>query len=261
MPDLPNIQPPARRAMTIFYILDVSGSMAGQKISVLNRAMEETIDSLKEVARSSADAKLKIAVLKFSSGCEWVNANGPEDMEDFLWTDLTAGGLTDAGETLKELNSKLSRNAFLQSMTGNYIPIIIFMTDGQPTDDYKRELEKIRENKWFTRATKIGLAIGDDADMDMIADIVGNSEAVVKPNDLDTFARLIKFVSVTSSMTNSQTQNAGADMSGRGVIEDAINNGIIDRGEVGGDLGTMEPEAVAPIDVNGYDDPDTGWDD
>ncbi len=256
MPSINDVATPPRRELTVFYILDTSGSMSGQSISMLNRAMEETVDSLKEVAKDTADAQLKIAVLEFSSGCRWVQPNGPENMEDFVWVDLTAGGLTDVGEALKELNSKMSRSSYLQSMTGAFLPIVVFMSDGNPTDDYKKELEKIRQNKWFKRATKIGLAIGDDADVDMIADVVGNCEAVVQPNDLSTFARLIKFASVTASVLNSQSQPVGTDTSGAGIIRSAAQEGVITEGEIVSDAGTMDPQ---PADVAVDDFGDDDW--
>lgn len=129
MPTL-DLPPVARKAMTIFYVLDTSGSMGGTPIATLNSAMEETIAALKQQAESNGDAELKIAVLEFNSGCKWLNPSGPEDMEDFMWEELSAGGLTDIGAALTELDSKLSRKAFLNSITGSYLPIIIFMTDG-----------------------------------------------------------------------------------------------------------------------------------
>ena len=219
MPDLGNdLGPCARRALTVFYVLDTSGSMSGTPIATLNRAMNETIEALKTVAKSNADALLKVAVLEFNSGCNWVNPSGPEEMEDFLWEDLEAGGLTDVGAALKELDSELSRHAFLQSMTGAYLPVIIFMTDGFATDDYKKALLEIRNNKWFSRATKIGFALGDSPDMKMISEIVGNSEAVIKTEDLDLFARLIKFVSVTSTMNGSQSKTSDNGFTGADIV-------------------------------------------
>ena len=114
--------------------------------------------------------------------------------EDFEYEYLEAGGLTDIGAALKELNSKLSRHAFLNSMTGALMPVIIFMTDGYATDDYSKTLEEIRKNRWFARGTKIGFALGDDPDLKMLSSVVGNSEAVIKTTDLDLFKRLMKFV-------------------------------------------------------------------
>ena len=256
MPNISEMSEVPRREMTIFYVLDTSGSMTGTPIATLNRAMGETVNSLKELAEKNADAKLKIAVLEFNSGCKWVNANGAEYMEDFVWEDLDAGGLTDVGAALKELDSKMSRSAFLESMTGQYMPIVIFMSDGYATDDYKTALTQIRENKWFKRGVKIGFALGDDPDVAMIADVVGNSEAVIKTNDLELFARLIKFASVTSSMVNSKSRTTSNVVTGAEIVRTGVGSGDIKPGDVvPPGVGTVPPEPIEPVTTSSGEDP------
>lgn len=227
MPNTDNLKEVPRKEMHVFYVLDTSGSMDGAKISMLNHAMEECTDALKDLAKSNADADLRIAVMEFNSGCKWITSNGPESLEDFVMDKLDAGGLTDIGAALKELNSKLSRHAFLNSMTGALMPVIIFMTDGYATDDYAKALDEIRKNRWFARGTKIGFAIGDDADVKMISSVVGNSEAVIKTTDLDLFRRLMKFVSVTASMLVSQSTTAETATTGADIVTMATESSDI----------------------------------
>lgn len=218
MPNIGDYTEAPRKDLHVFYVLDTSGSMEGTKIATLNRAMEECTEALKTLAKSNGDARLKIAVLEFNSGCRWLNPHGPEELEDFYYEYLKEGGLTDVGSALKELDSKLSRNAFLNSVMGSLMPVIIFMTDGYATDDYRKALEQIRKNRWFMRATKIGFAIGEDPDVKMISEVVGNSEAVIKTTDLDLFRRLMKFVSVTASMLVSQSHTTEVEASGKHIV-------------------------------------------
>lgn len=255
MPKINELEATARRALHIFYVLDTSGSMTGTPVATLNRAMEETVEVLRKQAKSNADAELKIAVLEFNSGARWIQPNGPENMEDFIWEDLSAGGLTDVGAALSELDSKLSRKAFLNSMTGAYLPIIIFMSDGCATDNYGKALDEIRKNKWFARSTKIGFALGENPDMEMISKVVGNSEAVVRTQDLDLFARLIKFASVTASMMCSTSRTSTQDVTGADILKEAIEQG-------------SAPDSIiesVPVDVpepsaDGKDSTSDGWD-
>lgn len=225
MPNVSDLTGTPRKEMHVFYVLDTSGSMDGQKISMLNHCMEECTDALKELAKSNADAELKIAVLEFNSGCRWITSGGPELLEDFEWDELNADGLTDIGAALVELNSKLSRKAFLSSMTGALMPVIIFMTDGYATDNYVEALEQIRTNRWFMRGIKIGFAIGDDADVKMISSVVGNSEAVIRTSDLDLFRKLMKFVSVTASMLVSQSSTTKTATMGADIVRLAKKDG------------------------------------
>lgn len=227
MPIIDNLRETPRRALHIFYVLDTSGSMAGESIATLNRAMRETTEALKDVAETNPDAELKIAVMSFDSDIRWINNSGPVALEDFIWEDLTAGGLTEVGAAMEELNSKLRDDAFMKSLTGAYMPIIIFMSDGYATDDYKKKLDIVRQNKMFHRATKIGFAIGD-ADVKMIAEVVGNSEAVIQTTDLATFAKLMKFVSVTSSVLRSQSSTDAGGTTGADVVKEAEEQGVVD---------------------------------
>lgn len=258
MPSMQDLSGTPRRELHVFYILDTSGSMSGVPIATLNRAMTETVAELKDQAKHNADALVKIAVLEFSSGCRWVtNEKAPEELEDFVWQKLTAGGLTDMGAALKELNSKLSRHAFLSSMTGAYVPVLIFMTDGYATDTYKDALEQIRQNRWFKNATKIGFAIGTDPDRAMIAEIVGTSEAVIETSNLELFAKMLKFVSVTATMLASESQTSADANSGKNVV-DMINNG---GNSTNNAVDTPTPAPTNP-GASSNDDPDPwDWDD
>lgn len=196
----------ARKLLPIIYVLDTSGSMEGSRIAAVNAAMNETMEVLKDVSSKNPTAELKIAVLQFSSGPQWVTEN-LVFMEDFYWNDLKAGGLTDFGSALNELNKKLSREWYLESPVGHKVPVIIFMSDGEPTDDYESALNKIKSNnKWFQVATKIAIAVGDDANIQVLQKIAGNKEAVIKVDDLETLKKLIRVVSVTASMIGSKSK-------------------------------------------------------
>ena len=71
-----------RKAMTLFYLVDTSGSMSGAKIGALNTAVRETLPIIEEISKTNSDSKIKIAVLEFSSGCEWMYPT-PIDIEAF----------------------------------------------------------------------------------------------------------------------------------------------------------------------------------
>ena len=53
-----------KRELTIFYVLDTSGSMVGTPIATLNRTMTETVEALKSFAKSLVDVKLDLLMLE-----------------------------------------------------------------------------------------------------------------------------------------------------------------------------------------------------
>ena len=195
----------ARKLLPIIYILDTSGSMTGDRISSVNEAMHDTVELLKEVAEKEPSADIKMGVLQFATNAKWVT-NGLISPDNFFWNDLSAAGLTDLGAALAELNDKLSRRAWLTSDVGFKAPVLIFMSDGCPTDDYVSALEKIKaENLWYQVSTKISIAVGDDADRGVLEQISGNREAVIEVNDSESLKQLIKVVSVTASQIGSKS--------------------------------------------------------
>lgn len=200
-----------RKVMTLFYLVDTSGSMQGAKIGALNTAVRETLPIIKAISENNSDSQIKIAVLEFSSGCEWMYGT-PTDIETFEWRDLQAGGLTSLGEAYDNLSQKLSySHGFMMQATGSFAPVIILLSDGVPTDDPEHALMKLRANNWFKAATKIAIAIGDDCEKSTLIDFTGNEEAVLTVHNVDELKKIIRMVSVTASRVNSKTASVGKD--------------------------------------------------
>lgn len=257
--DMNKMQPVARPLLPIIFVLDTSGSMQGQPISMLNHCMEEVINILGSFAASNSDALLKIGILKVHSGAHWIQPKGLEEFGDFIYSPLKAGGLTDMGAALTELNNKLSRNAFLVSTTGRCKPIIIFMTDGQPTDSWEEPLRNLEtNNKWYQNSIKIGFAVGDGADVRVLSDIVGNSEAVIQTSDLATFNILLRKVAINSAMIGSKSHVAGEAPSNTEIVEGTLRE--VDLGDSAQTANDMGIQVADPVNVDDEDDDDWGGD-
>ena len=218
-----------RRVMTLFLLVDTSGSMTvNGNIGRVNSAIEEMVPLLQEVSDENADAEIKVAVLAFSSGCRWVTRNasgqaGAESLETFFWNDLEASGLTDMGAAFAELESKLSRNAFLASSTGAYAPVIILLSDGQPTDSWQAGLDKLKRNNWYRCATKIAISV-DNGDTSVLTAFTGTSESVLQVNSgREDLKSLLCRLAVVSSTMQSRSISAA---SGGTDSEEAQNRAI-----------------------------------
>ena len=194
---LDQVTPSPRKIMTLFYVVDTSGSMTGDKIGSVNSAMEEAITvDLPDISTANDDAEIRVAIMQFSSGCSWITpSSGPIGIGDVIWNDLHTNGLTDLGAACVELDKKLSRNEFLESQTGAYAPVILLFSDGGPTDNWEKGLEQLKKNNWFKHAIKIAIAIGEDADKNVIA-----------VNDKHTLKALIRKVSVRASEFQSHSK-------------------------------------------------------
>jgi uncharacterized protein YegL len=205
-----------RRTMVLFFLVDTSGSMSGDKIGAVNEAIREVIPEIKDISAENADAQIKIVVLDFSSGARWLYEQ-PIDSDQFVWNNLDAGGLTDMGIAFKMLNEKLSRTQFMADAVGSYAPAIFMMSDGSPTDEYMKELVELRKNNWFKVAIKVAVAIGSDANTEILKEFTGNEECVLTVRSPQALRKMIRFASVTASQIGSKS-------SGIGVSDDTDSN-------------------------------------
>lgn len=212
-----------RRTMTLFFVIDKSGSMAGNKIGAVNDAIVNVLPMINDISDTNSDAEIKVAALEFSTSCQWMYSE-PKLANEFIWQDVTAGGLTSLGEACSELSSKLSRSGFMKSASGSYAPAIILLSDGGPTDNYKSGLSKLQSNRWFNSAIKVAIAIGDDADKDVLREFTGNMESVFTVHNIDALKQIIRIVAVTSSQIGSKSTSAGDTTKQDQVIKEIKND-------------------------------------
>ena len=213
--------PIVKKEMVLFLLIDQSGSMDGSKIGAVNTAVRDVLPELREVG--GADASIKIAPLLFSNGCEWMYPT-PVPVEDFQWRQIEADGLTAMGEAFTELAQKMSRKAFLSAPSSSVAPAIFLLSDGEPNDDWQAGLAKLRENNWFKYAIKVAVAIGDDANVDVLAEFTGTPEAVITVHTPEALRKMIRFVSITSTQIGSKSQPtiSGEPQSRQGEMTGAI---------------------------------------
>ncbi|MBQ9437273.1 MAG: VWA domain-containing protein, partial [Lachnospiraceae bacterium] len=194
--------------------VDTSGSMTGTRIGTVNAAMEECIPLLKEVAQANDDAEIKVAILQFSSGNSWMTSDqGPVALDDLVWNDLQAGGMTELGGALLELDKRLSRNEFLKSQTGAYAPVILLLSDGGPTDNWEAALTQIKQNNWFKHAIKIAIDIESGSERSVLEQFTGNAEAILDAKDANTLKKMIHKVSVRASEFQSHSKQSSETIS------------------------------------------------
>ncbi|MBQ1440855.1 MAG: VWA domain-containing protein [Clostridia bacterium] len=251
-----------KKVLPLIYVIDTSGSMDGDRISSVNRAMRELEPILREKVAEIPEAEIKIGAITFSNGAKWLTPQGLVSVEHFYWNDAKAGGLTDLGAALKELNAKLSRSSFLVSETGFCAPVLIFMSDGEPNDNWEKELKNISQsNRWFQIARKIAIAIGDEANKKVLEEIVRDKEAVIQTSDLETLKNMIIAVSVSASMMAGSSRMAGDEASGASILRNATAN--LDDDKIVFESADEQPVFDAPdpipVTLNDTGAGDTGW--
>jgi uncharacterized protein YegL len=194
----------ARRPLQFIWIVDRSGSMQGRKIESLNLAIRESIKPMQDVADANPNAEVFVRIVTFSDGAQW-HVSQPTDVRDFRWKDLDADGVTDMGQALMLVAHALS----LENMPQRGLPpVLVLISDGQPTDDYKRGLQALMDQPWGLKAVRIAVAIGDDADLDILQKFIGHSE--IKPLKAANAHELVKKIRWASTVPLQAASNPGS---------------------------------------------------
>ena len=235
MAELENLGGVTENEIIVIPIIDVSGSMCGERIGQVNEAMAEVPAQLADINENSIDAKLLIAPMEFSSGARWFSLknNQPAEVESFRWIDMKANGLTDLGAAFKLLNEKLTsvKKGGWMNEHGGLAPVLILISDGGPTDDYQTQLNALKNRAWFKAATKFAVAV-EGADESVLAEFTGNSEAVIDTtvirNDL---ASIVKAVVVSASKAASQSASGAGSESKYNTVMESNADEVNDRAQ------------------------------
>jgi len=199
----------SKRSLKIYWLVDVSGSMSGEKIATVNRAIKACIDPLKDAADDNHEAQMYVRVMKFSSGAQW--HIGETKIEDFEWHDLDVDGWTDTGAALKLMAKELTSEKMGQRALP---PVIILMSDGEATDDYQGGINELLSHRWGKSSVRIAIAIGDEANVSELSKFCSNPQEnpPLVANRASDLVRYIKWASVEVSksvsnpiITNSNT--------------------------------------------------------
>ena len=200
MPEIEGVT--LKKILPVIYVVDTSGSMKGSRIAAVNEALYEYKDILLTKANENPDTEINVGVLKFASKPEWVTGDGLVDIQEFYPEELSAvrepGNL---GAALVELGSKLSRNGFLNKEVGYYAPIIVFIGDGGPNDEWQETLNDLRRvNKWYTSSKKVAVAVDDSADEETLEKLSENVKSVISIGEHTAFENLINGADMPDSV-------------------------------------------------------------
>jgi hypothetical protein len=90
-------------------------------------------------------------------------------------------------------------------------------------------LSALKQNNWFRAAVKVAVAIGEEANKDVLKEFTGSSEAVLEVHNKAMLKKMIKFVSVRASQVASKSSNVngGAD-TGDGQKQAELNAALRD---------------------------------
>ena len=182
----------AQKALPIFLLVDTSGSMHGEPIENLSKAIRKLMDELLLLA--SGEVVPLMSLITFGSHAEEVIPLSPITPQSMQFS-LKASGATALGDALHLLASRLADGSFLPRR--HFRPMILILTDGSPTDDWEAGIEALNETRLGKFANKICVGLSSTPDFNVLKRIAG--ESVVSLPDIGSVQGLAKFFMWLSS--------------------------------------------------------------
>lgn len=200
----------ATKPLHFIWIADCSGSMnVGGKIQALNTAIREAIPHMRKAAQNNPNAQVLVRAVRFSDGAYWHIAQ-PVPVEQFEWADLQAAGATDMGKALKLVAEQLKAPPMPERALP---PVLVLISDGQPTDDFAAGLNALLDLPWGKKAVRIAIAIGGDANLEVLQRFINNPELQpLQANNPEALVTRIRWAStaVLESASSPHSEPKGA---------------------------------------------------
>ncbi len=183
------------RPLHFIWIVDCSTAMAESKMQAVNTAIRSTIELLQSEVEASPHMELLMRAIKFSSGAQW-HITEPTPIAKLRWADLQAGGVTDMGKALKMVAEQLT----IKQMPDRALPpVLVLISDGYPTDDFKSGLNALMEQPWGKEAIRLAITFGGDSDLDILQQFIGYDE--IKPLQIQSYNSDIIFRYIKMALT------------------------------------------------------------
>lgn len=219
---------PEGRGLPVFLLLDVSGSMAGQKIGTVNVALKEMIESFRNI--ENPKGVVELCLITFGRNKAEVirplSRIGPND----AYT-LDASGNTPMGMSFDQVVTMIEDYNVVSPRS--YAPTIVLISDGNPTDydaDGKTVQEimqwdrivKVHSSPRTSKAMRLAMGIGDDLNINVLKAFIGDdTRPVIRARDNATISKFFEWVTMSVSIRSvSENPNNPVTASTNDIFDD-----------------------------------------
>ena len=202
------------KAMPVVLLLDVSGSMSGEKIDRLHDSVEMMVADF--VHQAVKEINVKVAAITFGDQveCLW-RYTDVKDLEGKGVPHFNASGSTPLGRALCMAKDMIEDKDETKGYW--YKPAIILVSDGYPNDDYERPMADFINNGRSAKAQRIAMGIGVDYDRDMLRGFVSSDEFLFQAENASDIAAKFKLITMSVSqrrVSGNPNDFPGADQVG-----------------------------------------------
>jgi len=191
------------KPLPVILLLDVSGSMGGEKIRNLNDAVRDMLEVFRDTENS--ETEIWVAIITFGDQVKLhqklVSAG------QIQWQDLSAGGSTPLGVALQMAKAMIEDKDVVPSRA--YRPTVVLVSDGQPDNGWESPLTEFIGVGRSAKCDRMAMAIGAQADETVLGKFIeGTPNGLFYSENAKQMRDFFKFVTMSVTIrTKSQTPN------------------------------------------------------
>ncbi len=209
------------RPIPVILLLDVSGSMYGEKIAQLNKAVADMLQEFK--TGGALETEIQMSVITFGGDVKFALPLTPAvnvtDMQS-----LTAGGGTPMGTALRMAKEMIEDREIIPSK--GYRPTVVLISDGAPTDSWEEPMSAFISSGRSSKCDRMAMAIGTSQDDPVLNKFVAGTEnKVFLAQDASKIPQFFRMVTMSVSV-RSRSQNPNQLVSMQTVAKLAQNTGL-----------------------------------
>ena len=187
----------SQKYMPVVLLLDVSGSMEGDKINNLYAATCEMIESFADFGKT--EVPFKVAIITF--GGDYANCHtrytDAKDLQNL--PTFNAYGMTPLGNALKMAKAMIEDR-----------PVVILVSDGQPNDEYEEPMRAFLNEGRTAKCQRMSMGIGSDADYQMLERFASESSLCFRAEDAADIKSKMKMIGTITTTHAADVSNKEA---------------------------------------------------
>ncbi|MBK6737839.1 MAG: VWA domain-containing protein [Haliea sp.] len=206
------------RRLPIYFLLDVSESMAGENHRKLEVGMESIVRSLRQDPYA-----LETVYLSAIAFAGRVKTIAPlVELPLFYPPKLPLGSGTSLGQALFHLMSEIDRNTIKTTaeQKGDWKPMVFLITDGKPTDNYIPAIRKWTD-EYQNKATIVAVALGRYADLKVLKELTENV-LLLEKTGTEEFKKFIAWVTASVSSQSKSVETGASDKLALAVVDKSV---------------------------------------